>query len=88
MRTAIRNLGWLFLFSGGLKSLIWLMGFYGTYHHKLHNHHKTHNHQPPPSSLQQTKDGLPSLVVRPQLLFRRSIQNIKELNKYKFSIMA
>lgn len=29
MRTAIRNLGWLFLFLGGLKSLIWLMGFYG-----------------------------------------------------------
>ncbi len=74
MRTAIRNLGWLFLFSGGLKSLIWLMGFYGTYHHKLH---KIHNHQPPPSFLQQTKDGLPSLVVRPQLLFRRSIQNKK-----------
>lgn len=78
MRTAIRNLGWLFLFLGGLKSLMWLMGLYGTYHHKLHNHHKTHNHQPPPPSfLQQTKDGLPSLVVRPQLLFRRSIQNKK-----------
>lgn len=74
MRTAIRYLGWLFLFLGGLKSLMWL---YGTYHHKLHNHLKTHNHQPPPSFLQQTKDGLPSLVVRPQLLFRRSIQNKK-----------
>lgn len=30
MRTAIRNLGWLFLFLGGLKSLMWLMcGFMG-----------------------------------------------------------
>ena len=37
MRTAIRNLGWLFLFLGGLKSLVWLMGFYGKY--KTHNHH-------------------------------------------------
>ena len=58
MRTAIRNIGWLFLFSGGLKSL--------------------------KASSNKQKDGLPSLVVRPQLLFRRSIQNIKELNKYKF----
>ena len=58
MRTAIRQLGWLFLFSGSLKSL--------------------------KASSNKQKDGLPSLVVRPQLLFRRSIQNIKELNKYKF----
>ena len=66
MRTAIRDLGWLFLFLGGLKSL---MGLYGTYHHKLHNHHKTHNHQPPTSSLPQTKrrtaitGSPPSIVI-------------------------
>ena len=40
------------------------------------------------SCLTHKKDGLPSLVVRPQLLFRRFIQNIKELNKYKFSRIA
>ena len=51
MRTAIRNLGWLFLFLGGLKSL--------------------------KASSNKQKDELPSLVVRPQLLFRRSIQNKK-----------
>ena len=31
MRTAIRDLGWLFLFLGGLKSLMGLMGFRGDY---------------------------------------------------------
>lgn len=31
MRTAIRILGWLFLFLGGLKSLMGLMGFRGDY---------------------------------------------------------
>lgn len=54
MRTAIRILGWLFLFLGGLKSLMRLMSFRGIIGFMGHIRHirpiraikQTHNHQP------------------------------------------
>lgn len=57
MRTAIRNLGWLFLFLGGLKSLMGLMGFYGK---------KTTSLPPklPPTNKRRTAiTGSPSSIV-------------------------